>query len=224
MDGKAGTQWVSKVGVANDPKTLIIGDSSMRPAAANSELAALHDDEQMVAIWDGKLEHVRPFFKLRPHTFRNVETIVLLGYGMEDLCTTDLHGVQQQGLSKEEFLMEYIALINHIHDVYPDAQIISSDPLPRRTEGFGNARMAYFSRTITPCFPSHHHISLAKSFFMRKNRALREEKYEADGIRVKEAQIKVLTNAVHETMAKIKQAPVGDGNNYLSEMGISIKF
>jgi len=143
---------------------------------------------------------------------------------MEDLCTTDLHGVQQQGLSKEEFLQGYIALINHIHDVYPDAQIITSDPLPRRTAGFGNARVAYFSRSIRPCFPSHHHISLAKSFYMRKNRALREEKYEADGIRVKEAQIKVLTNAVHETMAKIKQAPVGVGNNYLSEMGFSIKF
>jgi hypothetical protein len=158
MDGKAGTQWVSKVGVANDPKTLIIGDSSMRPAAANPELAALQDAEQMVAIWDGKMEHVRPFFKLRPHTFRNVETIVLLGYGMEDLCTTDLHGVQQQGLSKEEFLQGYTALINHIHDVYPDAQIITSDPLPRRTAGFGNARVAYFSRSITPCFPStiHH--------------------------------------------------------------------
>jgi hypothetical protein len=26
MDGKAGTQWVSKVGVANDPKTLIIAE------------------------------------------------------------------------------------------------------------------------------------------------------------------------------------------------------
>jgi hypothetical protein len=226
LGGKAGTQWCSKGGVDNDPITLIIGDSTFRHAAKHPDLVGLHESDQLIAIWGGRLEHVEPFFTLRPHTYRMVKRIVLLGYGMEDLCQTGLDGTQHPGSSKEQFLKDYVALVNHIHREFPEAVILSSDPMPRHTTGFGNNRLAYFSTRIAKSHDKHHHLCFAKRFHTHKTtgRQLKKEKFESDGIQVKQDQVRILIDSVHEALAKIESTPEDIKDIRLSVQGFSLKF
>jgi hypothetical protein len=226
LGGKAGTQWCSKDGVDNDPITLIIGDSTFRHAAKHPDLVGLHGGDQLIAIWDGRLEHVEPFFTLRPHTYRMVEKIVLLGYGTEDLCLTGLDGIQRPGSSKEQFLKDYIALVNHVHTEFPEAVILSSDPMPQRTTGFGNNRLAYFSSQIAKSNHKHHHLCFAKCFHTHKTtgRQVKKEKFESDGIQVKQDQVRILIDSVHEALAKIESALEDIKDIHLSSQGFSLKF
>jgi hypothetical protein len=221
---KAGSQWCSIGGVESDPKTLIIGDTNLKDTARNPDLVSLREDDQLIAVWDGKLQHIRPFFEQRPHTYRFVENIVLLGYGMEDLSRTGLDGIQHEGTDKDVFMDEYINLISYIHDKYPDATVISSDPIPRQTSGYGNARLAYFASRFGKGNPRHHHINLAKCYYMHRSRLIKESKYQDDGILVKQDQAKVLINMVHEALDKIEGATTDVGRTPLTENGFVLKF
>jgi hypothetical protein len=223
---KAGSQWCSKGGAPNDPRTLIIGDTTLKYVAQHPDLVSLGDTDQLMAVWGGETSHIQPFFEGRPHTYRNVENIVLLGYGMNDLCQTAPDGTQQPKSGKEKFLEDYVSMIDHIHDRFPEAIILSSDPIPRQTMGFGNARLSYFANHIAQRDPMHHHFSLAKYFqqHITKGRALKMDKYEVDGIQLKQDEVRVLIDAVHEALTMIKTATEDFHNSCLSDPRFKLKF
>jgi hypothetical protein len=222
---KAGSQWCSKGGIDTDPKTLINGDTTFKHTAKNPHLVDQKGNGQLVAIWNGQLQHIESFFdQHHQHMYRNVENIILMAYGMEDLCRTAVDGTHQIGSDVARFLKDYGDLVNDIHEKFPAAIIITSDPLPRETAGFGNARASDVARRIAQCNPMHHHINLARAYYQHRSRQLRVDKYESDGIRINQDQVTVLIKTAHEALDKIKAATDDIKNALLFENGFILKF
>jgi hypothetical protein len=137
---RAGDHWMSKGGNPDDPENVLLGDTNLKRAAANPEGFGIHQNDLVVSIWEGTMGDAEDYFSnTRIHTLRNTNNIVLLDYGANNLYSELLGGKKVAASPSMKFLQDYGEQIDLLHNNFPHAQILSSDPVPRHTSGFCNS-------------------------------------------------------------------------------------
>jgi hypothetical protein len=153
-------KWFKKGGNVDDVETLLIGDSNMRKATEDPARFAIWGSDQVVAIPGGQLQHVSGFFDdARSNTFREIRNIMIIGMGMNDVCKKGPNNVQVPHHDKAKVLKDYETLINELHGKFPFARILTTDVIPRQTEGFANHDAAFIADKMSQQCPLHHHLN-----------------------------------------------------------------
>jgi hypothetical protein len=222
---KAGERWMSVGGNSDDPRTLILGDCNLRPAAANPESFGIHPEDQVAAIWLGKLKEAKASFGFpRSHILKNITNIVFLGFGTNDLSHEGPGGIQIPGSTASKFLDEFRSLIDLLHSQYPNATIVTTDPIPRRTSGYCNAEIEYVRGKVSQCFDGHHHVNYARKYWWKTGRILKDNFFDAEGKNLKSEEIKTMIEAVYRALNLLRTEPGPAAKKKLGMIPFTFKF
>jgi hypothetical protein len=219
--------WATRGGNPDQPQTVIIGDMNLKTASKDPTTFELKERDQVVSIWGGTLKEAQDFFgHPKPYTLRNVKNIVFLGYGTDMLCKEGPLGGPKwiPGTSIRELGDQFDAIIDDLHKTYPNAVVITSDPIPHQTTPthFANARIKCFSYNIAPRFEKHHHICLNRRYVNRKTNSLKKEFFNDDELIAGE--VKTLIKSTYEAIDIFEAGPDSNADKYLGAMGLAIIF
>jgi hypothetical protein len=218
-----------------DPKTIYIGDSNTKVAATNPTEFS-RPGETMVSIPGGTMKDVRDFLN-EPGircTLRTATAFVLFGIGTNDLCrrggiTPEGDPEQLPGINGHQLTGLYEDLVGLIHEGWPRATIVSFDPIPRKTDGFGNSWVSQCSNLIEKMTPKHVHVSYAERYFLKQmagrgRRDLRADCYESDGVHLRICELAKMFDAAHEALAIQGRYHSLEGRPLTPHKGFKAKF
>jgi hypothetical protein len=217
-------KWFKKGGNVDDVETLLIGDSNMRKATEDPARFAIWGSNQVVAIPGGQLQHVSGFFDdARTNTYCQVRNIMIIGIGMNDLCKKGPNDAQVPHHDKVKVLKDYENLINELHAKFPFTWILTTDIIPRQTEGFANHNAALIADKMSQQYPLHHHLNFFKKYTRHHGQALKEQYFDGAGMHLIEGQIQTLIESAYEALFKVEMS-TGLRRSYLTEPGYVLKF
>jgi hypothetical protein len=218
-----------------DPITVYIGDSNAKIAATNPTEFG-HPGETLVSIPGGTMKDVRDFLNepgIR-RTLRTAKAFVLFGIGTNDLCrrgdpTPEGYPRQIPGINGHQLVGLYQDLIGLIHEGWPRAKIVSFDPIPRKTDGFGNSWVSECSNLIEKMAPKHVHVGYAKRYFLKQmagrgRRDLRADCFQSDGVHLLTSEISKMFDAAHEALAIQGRYHSLEGRPLTPHKGFKAKF
>jgi hypothetical protein len=218
-----------------DPKTIYIGDSNTKVAATNPTEFG-HPGEMLVAIPGATMKDVKDFLD-EPGircTLRTARAFVLFGIGTNDLCrrggiTPEGDPEQLPGINGHQLAGLYEDLIGLIHEGWPRATIVSFDPIPRKTDGFGNSWVSQCSNLIEKMTPKHVHVSYAERYFLKQmagrgRRDLRADCFQSDGVHLLTSEISKMFDAAHEALSIQGRYHSLEGRPLTGHKGFKAKF
>jgi hypothetical protein len=203
---------------------VFLGDTNLKRAAANPEGFGNHQNDLVVSIREGTLGDAEDYFSnTRIHTLRNTNNIVLLGYGADNLYSELLGGMKVAASPSMKFLQDYGVQIDLLHNNFPNAQILSSDPVPRRKSGFCNSAIDCFGSRIHPRFPAHHHLNFAKRYYLQRGRVVHKDLYDTAGQNLIDEEAKILIKNAYDALVLLKIEPTPPKNTYLGQKGFTVE-
>jgi hypothetical protein len=218
-----------------DPKTIFIADSNAKIAAINPAGFAL-SGEMIVAIPGGTIKDAVDFLNepgIR-RTFTTVEAFVLFGIGTNDLCrrgglTPEGHPEQIPGINGHQLASLFNDLLGLILQGWPHATIVSLDPIPRKTDGFGNSWVSQCSNRMRRITQKHTHVQYAERYFLKQmagrgRRDLRTDCFESDGIHLLTSELAKMFDAAHEALAIQGRYHSLEGRPLTPHKGFKAKF
>jgi hypothetical protein len=147
-----------------DPKTIYICDSNAKVAATNpTEFGK--PGKMIASISGGTMKDAEDFLNepgIR-RTLRTATAFVLFGIGTNNLCKQgglipEGYPIQLPGINGHQLASLFNDLLGLIHRGWPRATIVSFDPIPRKTNGFGNAWVHQCSDLIKKTTRKHVHV------------------------------------------------------------------
>jgi hypothetical protein len=218
-----------------DPITIYIGDSNAKIAATNpTEFGK--PGEMIVSIPGGTMKDAEDFLN-KPgirRTLRTATAFVLVGIGTNNLCrrgglTPEGCPIQLPGINGHQLASLYHDLIGLINGGWPHATIVSFDPIPRKTEGFGNAWVSQCSDLIKKRTHKHVHVEYAGRYFLKQmagrgRRDLRAECFESDGVHLLTSELSKMFDAAHEALSIQERYHSLEGRPLSGHKGFKAKF
>ena len=118
-------------------------------------------------ISGGDIDSAKEYFRKKSvHELALLERVILI-FGGNDLCKKGPGGKQLPNKSAEAVCQGLQDLARFVLAWVPNAEVTTTDPLPRNTEGgFANARSRLISRHIVAQDQRHHHAPYIKNFLI----------------------------------------------------------
>ena len=198
--------WVKVVGKIDSPRNVFVVDNIAKNIINQLPDIGVDSEDQIVQFSRGDFATINEFLRMKKREFSEVQTIVFLWVGTEEIVTDAPPPNLTSKVIEEYFLPEGPRIIPH-HDVehvasdycetvvlalalFPRARVCSTDPAPRRSTGFAISRANFVAKLLKQQGERHHHFTMNRPFHGKRNKGNFNEggryplleKYFSDGV------------------------------------------